>query len=62
MGNGYFPTRMIPRENPFYLDLPFDDVNDSAAFAGRSKVDPWARDPGYADRAADPSFSYMNNR
>lgn len=62
VGNGYFPTRMIPRENPFYLDLPFDDVNDPAAFARRAEVVPWAHDPGYAGRAADPSFSYMKNR
>jgi hypothetical protein len=23
--NGYFPTRMTPRQNPFYLDLPLED-------------------------------------
>ena len=34
--NGYFPTRMTPRENPFYLDLPFDDVNNAAAFSQRA--------------------------
>jgi hypothetical protein len=60
--NGYFPTKMTPRQNPFYLDLPFDDINDPAAFARRAAVVPWARDPGYAGRAKDPSFSYMKNR
>jgi len=61
-GNGYFPTSMTPRENPFYLDLPFDDVNDPAAFARRGSVIPWAGDPGYAGHQADPAFSYMKNR
>ena len=61
-GNGYFPTRMTPHENPFYLDLPFDDVNDSSAFLRRAQVIPWAGDPGYAGHAKDPGFSYMKNR
>lgn len=60
--NGFFPTRMAPKENPFYLDLPFDDINDPGAFAQRAKVIPWASDPGYAGHAADPDFSYMKNR
>jgi hypothetical protein len=53
---------MFPRENPFYLDLPFDDVNDPAAFARRAAVVPWAGDPGYAGHASDRQFSYMKNR
>ena len=61
-GNGYFPTSMTPKENPFYLDLPFDDINDPAAFARRGSVVPWADDPGYAGRQDDQSFSYMKNR
>lgn len=60
--NGFFPTRMTPRQNPFYLDLPFDDVNDAAAFAQRARVIPWANDPGYAGHAKNPAFSYMKNR
>jgi hypothetical protein len=60
--NGYFPTHMTPRQNPFYLDLPFDDVNNPAAFAQRAHVIPWANDPGYPGHASDPSFSYMKNR
>jgi len=60
--NGYFPTRMTPRQNPFYLDLPFDDVNNAAAFGMRARVIPWAHDPGYGGHADDPSFSYMKNR
>jgi hypothetical protein len=60
--NGYFPVHMTPKENPFYLDLPFDDLNNSAAFARRASVIPWANDPGYAGHAKDPGFSYMKNR
>jgi hypothetical protein len=60
--NGFFPSSMTPGENPFYLDLPFDDINDPAAFARRGSVIPWADDPGYAGRVQDPSFSYMKNR
>lgn len=60
--NGYFPTTMAPRENPFYLDLPYDDLNDQGAFARRSLVIPWAQDPGYVGHEDDQDFSYMKNR
>ncbi len=60
--NGYFPTSMTPKENPFYLDLPYDDVNDATAYANRCSVIPWANDPGYAGKCKDKSFSYMKNR
>lgn len=62
--NGWFPTSSLvtPRENPFYLDLPFDDVNDDWAFAHRAQVVPWSADPGYAGRQSDRAFSYLKNR
>jgi hypothetical protein len=60
--NGFFPTSMTPVQNPFYLDLPYDDVNNPAAFAMRANVIPWANDPGYTGRADDPNFSFMKNR
>jgi hypothetical protein len=60
--NGYFPSRMTPRENPFYLDLPFDDVNDPAAAARRADVVPWAHDPGWVEKLADPNESIMKDR
>jgi len=60
--NGYFPTSMTPRENPFYLDLPFDDINDPGAFARRAAVIPWAAERGYGGHDTDPAFSYMKNR
>jgi hypothetical protein len=61
---GYFPTSpaVTPRENPFYLDLPFDDLNDRQAYDRRAAVIPWANDPGYAGHAKDQNFSYMKNR
>ncbi|MGO4102706.1 hypothetical protein AB4Y63_02030 [Leifsonia sp. YAF41] len=61
-GNGYFPTSMKPQQNPFYLDLPFDDVNDPHAAAIRSDVIPWAHDAAYTALAADPNSSLMKNR
>lgn len=39
--NGYFPTKAAPQENPFYLDLPFDDVNDPTGLKTRCQVEPW---------------------
>ncbi|MCM3614825.1 hypothetical protein M3672_10300 [Microbacterium enclense] len=58
----YFPTRMTPRENPFYLDLPFDDLNDETGFATRGEVVPWAADRLYASAVDDPDISLMKNR
>jgi len=60
--NGFFPTQMTPLENPFYLDLPFDDLNDEAAFARRATVIPWAQEADYAGHETDELFSYMKNR
>jgi hypothetical protein len=60
--NGFFPTSMTPRQNPFYLDLPFDDVNDGKAAARRADVVPWAHDAAYADILGNPDQSLMKNR
>ncbi len=60
--NNYFPTQMTPRQNPFYLDLPFDDVNNPTAAAMRADVIPWADDPGWGEKLADPRTSVMKNR
>lgn len=63
--NGYFPLHQPkPLQNPFYLDLPYDDVNDSVAFAERCKVIPWAAADNAAtgvNHCADSSYSYMKN-
>jgi hypothetical protein len=60
--NGFFPSSMKPLENPFYLDLPFDDIHDPVAFATRGRVVPWAYEPGYRSHIQDPGFSLMKNR
>ncbi|HZQ39047.1 MAG TPA: hypothetical protein VFD32_24185 [Dehalococcoidia bacterium] len=65
--NGYFPLHITPHENPYYLDLPFDDLNDSTAYRERCQVIPWANQPGYAGHCTDGNqssqpFSYMKNR
>ncbi|WFR71362.1 hypothetical protein P9209_20260 [Prescottella defluvii] len=60
--NGYFPKHMTPNENPFYLDVPFDDVNDETAFAQRGSAVPWADEAPYRDHVSDPSVSLMKNR
>ena len=60
--NDYFPTRMTPRQNPFYLDLPYDDVNDPVGFAERDAVIPWAGAEPYRSHRGDTGFSYLKNR
>jgi len=60
--NGYFPTRMTPKQNPFYLDVPYDDVNDRVGFAGRDAVILWAGQEPYRSHRGDRGFSYLKNR
>lgn len=60
--NHYFPSNgPKPKENPFYLDLPYDDVNDPIGYANRCRNIPWANEPRYAGHCTDRSFSYMKN-
>lgn len=41
--DGYFPHGFRPRENPFYVDLPYDDFRDDGKpRADRLAVVPWA--------------------
>lgn len=60
--NGFFPTSMTPKENPFYLDLPYDDLHDPIAFANRDRDVPWANTAPYSAHHGDTGFSYMKNR
>lgn len=62
--NNYFPTHpsVTPLENPFYLDLPFDDLNDNTGYSTRATAIPWANDPGFSGNATNQNFSYMKNR
>lgn len=59
--NNYFPKHMTPQQNPFYLDLPFNDVTNEKAFSQRHLI-PWANDFGYAGNLENKKFSYMKNR
>jgi len=60
--NNYFPTQIIPKENPFYLDIPYDDIHDPIGFSMREKVIPWSTDEPYRLFQGDSTFSYMKNR
>jgi hypothetical protein len=64
--NGYFPSSFAPRENPFYVDLPYDDFQDDGTpRADRLAVVPWARwllpELRRHERAGRP-FSLLKNR
>lgn len=43
--NGYHPASFIPKENPFYLDLPYNDFdNDGKRKTNASELIPWANE------------------
>ncbi len=50
----FFPTSFYPKENPFYLDVPFDDINNPTAYAWRVNI-PW-----YTGNTSQ-NYSYMKN-
>ena len=54
----WFPVALLPKENPYYVGLPYNDLGDRA---GRAAI-PWARDPGFAEHLGNPSFSLIKNR
>jgi hypothetical protein len=60
--NNYFPLAMTPLQNPFYLDLPYDDVNNKKGFRMRDSVVPWASQSPYAENSGNSDFSFMKNR
>jgi hypothetical protein len=41
---GYLPARFIPRQNPFYIALPYNDVSGGRAKSEASRVIPWFRE------------------
>jgi hypothetical protein len=57
-GPDWFPVGMVPKENPYYVGLPYNDLLD---ISGRGAI-PWARDPGYAEHLGDERFSLVKNR
>ncbi|HEV8463092.1 MAG TPA: hypothetical protein VGQ38_20565 [Gaiellaceae bacterium] len=60
----FFP-RFVPHENPFYLDVPYDDFTDSGSPRSDRSAVPWARvlAPGIAAAArSGQPYSVMKNR
>lgn len=41
---GYIPARFIPRQNPFYVALPYNDVTKGRTKAEAPRVIPWFRE------------------
>jgi hypothetical protein len=56
--NGYFPAEFTPKQNPFYLDLPYDDFDDNGDRRPDAyNVVPWAETQTWPD-----DVSMMKNR
>lgn len=60
--DGWFPRHLTPKQNPFYLDLPYDDLNDPIGFRDRGEVIPWAHRSRYQADIDNPNVSLMKNR
>ncbi len=64
--DGYLPAGVTPKENPFYVDLPYNDFDDNGdPRLGRLRVVPWARQ--YTSQLAffakrQRPFSVLKNR
>ena len=64
--DGYFPRGFMPKENPFYVDLPYNDFDDNGdPRTDRLRVVPWAG--RYAGQLASfenrqRPFSVLKNR
>ena len=56
----YFPTAMVPQENPFYVGLPYNDLV-SPKSTDRRQI-PWSADPGFSVHLNDRSVSFVKNR
>jgi len=57
-GNGYWPAGFTPMENPFYVALPYDDLDDSGNRRDNvAEVIPWAKTHTFA-----PTVSIVKNR
>jgi len=41
---GYLPARFVPRQNPFYIALPYNDVSGGRTKQEASRVIPWFRE------------------
>ena len=60
--NGWFPRAFVPKENPFYFDLPYDDFDDAGSpRRDRERVVPWAASYRTQLRRRAP-FGLLKNR
>jgi len=59
-GPDWFPTALVPRENPYYVGLPYNDLISSKS-TDRHRI-PWASDPGFPAHLNDRSVSFLKNR
>ena len=41
---GYFPAAFVPRQNPFYVALPYNDISGGRTKPEAAKVIPWFKD------------------
>jgi hypothetical protein len=41
---GFIPARFVPRQNPFYIALPFNDVSGGRTKDEASRIVPWFRE------------------
>jgi hypothetical protein len=56
--NGYYPVGFTPKQNPFYLDVPYNDFNDNGnRKSNAAQVVPWASEKTWSSRE-----SMMKNR
>jgi hypothetical protein len=39
--NGFIPAKFVPRQNPFYVALPYNDVSGGRTKSDASKIIPW---------------------
>ena len=42
--SGYLPAAFVPRQNPFYIALPYNDISRTGTKSEASKVIPWFKD------------------
>jgi peptidoglycan/LPS O-acetylase OafA/YrhL len=56
----FYPTAVVPKENPYYVGLPYNDLSSTKS-TDRYRI-PWATAPGFADHLHDRTVSFLKNR
>ena len=49
--NGWRPAGFVPRENPFYVALPYNDLDENGQAKGSAAAVPWAGQRASADQS-----------